>query len=127
MQNTVEQAAVVAMNRTVLAPQMAQVLSSAQAAVQGQEVLTLRGQKVVLGVVTPKLVVVHEVFRKVQQAVQALPEIMVVVMVVVVVEEITVEPLVLVAQEVFLAVGVVRVLVSALVLQEQAVLVEPGL
>ena len=54
------------MNLTVLALQMVQVLSSVQAVVVGQEALTLRGQKAVLGVVTLKAVVVHEVYRKAQ-------------------------------------------------------------
>ena len=110
------------MNLTVLAPQMAQVRYSVQEQAQGQEVLTLRGQKVVLGVVTPKLVVVHGVFRKVQQAVLALHAIMVVVMAAVAVEEITVRPLVLVGLEDSLAgagEGGQRV---ALVIQERAVL-----
>ena len=87
------------MNLTVLAPQMAQVRYSVQEQAQGQEVLTLRGQKVVLGVVTPKLVVVHEVFPKVPQAVLVLHAIMVVVMAVVVVEEIVVQLQVWVGQE----------------------------
>ena len=93
------QAAVAAINLTVLAPQMAQVLSSVQAGAVGQEALTLRGHEGVPGVVTLKVVVVREVFPKVRQAVQALHAIMVAMMAEVVVGEPALQLQVWVGQE----------------------------
>ena len=90
-----------AINLIVLAPPMVQALSLAQAVVREQEALTLRGQKVVPGVVTLKVVAAHEVLAKAHQVVLAHHGDMVVVMVVVVVEGLVVQLQVLVVQEVF--------------------------
>ena len=103
-----------------LAPQMVQVLSLVAQGAAVREALTLQGQRVVLGVVTPKVVVVREVLRRVHQAAQALHVIMVVVMVAGLVEEIVVQLQVWVEQEASQAVEEVEEEVVTLALQEQA-------
>ena len=103
-----------------LAPQMVQVLSLAQAAVGVQEASMLLGQKVVPGVVTPKVAVVREVLHPPRQAAQAHHAIMVAVMAVVVVGGPALSHRVSVAQEATQAEAGAAVLVAMSALQPQA-------